>query len=190
MAFDIVDDGSAGLHRSDIRIAELLAAKDGIDTPTDGARQRIVEDDVDGSQRGLGIYFAPLGDLATKDACKVADGDARVGVGIVDDDGETVVGNGYCAGQILTVAQVLLFLRREVTRGKGQPRLELHEPLDGILLVHVFDSDGVEALAVEIEELLVEDGKETLVGHECFRSLLVSFLQFRIRLVPTSGEQA
>ena len=94
MLLDIVDDGGTGLDGSDVLSRELLTVEDGIDTPADGAGQRIVEHDIDFAKFGLWIQFVPLGDLAFQDACKVLDGDARVGIGVVDDDGQTVVRDG------------------------------------------------------------------------------------------------
>ena len=136
------------------------------------------------------IEFLPGGNLALEHACKVVDGDARVGVGIVDDDGQTVVGNGHCPGQVLTVDQVLALFRGEVAGGEGEPCLQLHQLLHGILLVDIERGDGVEGLCGEIVQLLVEDRIEAFVGSKETGCLLVGFLLFRIRLAPTCVEQA
>ena len=150
MLFDIIDDGGTGLYGTDVLGTELLASKDGIHAPAHCARQRVIKYHVDFAKFVLWIEFFPLGDLSLEDACKVLDGDARVGIGIVDDDCQTVVRDGHRSWQVLTVYQVLTLLLGEVTGGEDQEGLQLHEFLHGILLINIKRCDGVERLVLEI----------------------------------------
>ena len=116
--------------------------------------------------------------------------DAGIGIGIVHDDGKTVVGNGECPRQILAVLQVLSFLGGEVTRGERQPGLQIHQLLHSLLLVDILGGDAVERLVLEIIERFVDNGVETLVGSQTAGGFLIGLLHFRIRLAPTCVEQA
>lgn len=61
----------------------------------------------------------------------------------------------------------------------------LHQTLDGILLVDILYTDGVQSLAVEIEEFFVKDRVEAFVSHKALGGFLVGLFQFGIRLAPT-----
>ena len=92
MLFHIVYDGLAGFDGSDVGGFDFLATKDGVNTPADGAGQGIVEHDVNLAQFGLGVDVAPLNQFTLQDTLKILDGDTSIGIGIVGDDGQTVVG--------------------------------------------------------------------------------------------------
>ena len=192
MALDIVDNGCTGLDGADVGSAELFALQQGVDTPTDGAGQRIVENNVNLSQPRGGVDVSPPRRLTTQDALEVLHSDAGVGIGVVDDNGQSIVGDGYSAGQILAIDKALALLLRQVATGKGQPRLQLHELLDGILFVGVLHFERVKGVLVaENVEFLIEDRTETFVCHEIAGSALVVLFGLSIfRLVPTSEEQA
>lgn len=98
MTFYVVYDGCACLDGSNVGIGEFLASKYGVYTPAYGARQGVVKYNVDVAQFRLGIDVAPFDGLALEYACKIFDGNTAVRVSIVNNDGQSVVGNRYCPG--------------------------------------------------------------------------------------------
>jgi hypothetical protein len=133
-----------------------------------------------------------LRNLSLEDALEVLDGDTRVGIGVVDDDSQSVVCDGDGSRQVFTVLEVLALLLGKVARSECQPSLQVHQFLDGILFVGVLGFKGVKyAVVAEDVEGFVEDGAETFVGYEISGSFLIVLLRLCIfRLVPTSEEQA
>ena len=181
---------AALFHGTDVLAVDGLAAQDGVDAEGHCARLGIVEDDVYLAQLRVGIDVFPATDLTAKNAAEVVHCDAGVRIGIVDDDGQTIVGQGNDTRRKLAGFQAFHLTLRELACGKGEPRLELHQFVDGLFLIGV---DGLQlALCMKRtidSHLLVEDGVEALVGIESLGCCLIVIRQ-RFRLVPTSEEQA
>ena len=107
MGGNIIDNLFALLHSLDIRTIDRFAAQDTVNTEVDSARFCIVEYDIKCAELALREYLIPFRHLAAKDSLDVLDGYTGVGIFIVDNESQTIVGNGNAACDELAVGEVL-----------------------------------------------------------------------------------